>query len=102
MQIRTCWHLPLTLLAMRLRLRVRAPGTWARLALTCALMLLPSSVVAVLERKARRCFLAARLQGNPDAAAALGRLQTCGCEGACASPMCKCRKHMRLLKQTAL
>jgi hypothetical protein len=46
------------LLTVQLRLKVRRPTSWAQVAATCVLMLLPCRVVAVLERKARRCFLA--------------------------------------------
>ncbi|CAL8463580.1 g3114 [Coccomyxa elongata] len=57
-QIRTFLHLPLTLLALRLRLRVRPQPSWPQAAAVAALTLLPTRLVAVLERRARRCFLA--------------------------------------------
>ena len=82
MQIRTCWHLPLTLLALRLRLRVRQPGTWGRGALTCALMLLPTLVTAYLERRARHCYLTLRL-GAANAATPDDRAQRSSCQSSC-------------------
>ena len=57
-QIRTLLHLPLTLLALRLRLRVRPQPSWPHAAAVAVLTLLPTRLVAVLERRARRCFLA--------------------------------------------
>ena len=82
MQIRTCWHLPLALLALRLRLRVRQPGTWAQGALTCALMLLPAFVTAHLERRARRCYLTLR-QSAANAASSNDRAQPNSCQSSC-------------------
>lgn len=84
-QIRMFLHLPLTLLALRLRLRlrVRQPGSWAHVALICALTLAPAHLVALLERRARRCFLAARLAKAPGPAARTSGQAAGTCRGAC-------------------
>ena len=81
-QIRTCWHLPLALLALRLRLRVRQPGTWGRGALKCALMLSPTLIAAHLERRARRCFLTSRACTSSSAASE-DRAEPCPCRSSC-------------------
>ena len=57
LQVRTWVHLPLTLLALRVRLRARAAGGLLPALALGALMLAPTGAIAALERRARRCFL---------------------------------------------
>jgi hypothetical protein len=58
LQIRSFLQLPLVLLTVQLRVKVRQPTSWPQVAATCVLMLLPFRSVALLETRARRDFLA--------------------------------------------
>ena len=87
-QVRTFMHLPLALLALRLRMRVRQPSTWAHAALICGLMLLPTGAIFALERRARRAFLASRLGAAQLVTSPSGSMQAPAalCQGSCAPP----------------